>query len=171
MKHQGRKEEIYKNLAEFDNLIEKKLKQRSSVPRETKGVKRSFFVLWLLSSIAPIWTLSNHFDSLLAWYAVITNHLIEMQMTQIALFIIGIENRLRIITDKFVSEKTFEIDYKTMQGLLLKLHHINQLVLRNFWVQLILNVMQLYVSIIIHSYWIGKMIIIQRGTTSIIGNI
>lgn len=151
-----KKTEIYDYPSEMNDVIDK-----SSVNLQSKDAdfrkrsSRSFIAIWILSSFGPLCIIIRYNKYFVSYYENILVHIVHMQMTQIALILMVIENRMNIIIEEFSSQKNSNMNFETMQKKLLKLYDIHQSVLRHFRLPLALNLLQIYSSYVGHLYWIG----------------
>lgn len=158
--------EILTSFKDFDQLIapKRRIKTKNYVEMN-KSILKSFIMFWSLSVFASLVFLINACtaDPELFIYAskiIVLNHVVHIEAFQIFVFVKGIQNRFQFISEEFKrlskSVKPKSEGLQELQNLLLKLCDINQQFNKCFELPLFFNMMELYSSVLLNVYWLGK---------------
>lgn len=154
---------------EFDEIISRVFSIRLDNFKVNQRIQRAFVIFWLLTMSLASLFLGQTFSLptpqfIYSAQVAALNHIVYLQTFQIFIFANGFQNRLKIILVKCI--KSEESELGDLQDAIIKLYEVNQKFNRCFKYTLLLNLMQIYMTVLISFYW-QLMVLLEahRATT------
>lgn len=154
--HSPIKAEIVTPFDEFDEFISRVFSIRLDKFQINQRTQQAFVIFWLLTmSSALLFVVQTiNLPTPIFVYTVqvvVLNHIVHLQTFKMFIFARGVQNRLKIILDK--CSKSEESQIGDLQDAIIKLYEVNQKFNRCFKYTLLLNLLQIYLTVLINFYW------------------